>query len=43
MNELQTAITELQSSNADVRELAIDKIGTIKPHNALENYCTFFI
>ena len=31
MNELQTAITELQSHNADVRELAIDKIGTIKP------------
>jgi HEAT repeat protein len=26
----------LQNSNPDIRELALDKIGTLKPHNALE-------
>jgi HEAT repeat protein len=36
MDELQTAIAELQSSSPDIRELALDKIGTIKPDNAFE-------
>ncbi|MBV6622392.1 MAG: HEAT repeat domain-containing protein [Rivularia sp. (in: Bacteria)] len=36
MDELQTAISDLQSSNSEVKELALDKIGTLKPDNALE-------
>ena len=36
MNELQTAISELQSDNSEIKELALDKIGTLKPDNALE-------
>src|SRR4028118_803769 len=36
MDELQTAIANLQNSNPDIQELAIDKIGTLKPDNALE-------
>jgi HEAT repeat protein len=36
MDELQTAIAQLQNSNPDIRELALDKIGTLKPDNALE-------
>lgn len=36
MDELQTIRIELQNSNPDIRELALDKIGTLKPDNALE-------
>lgn len=36
MDELQTAISELQSNNPEIIELALDKIGTLKPDNALE-------
>jgi HEAT repeat protein len=36
MDKLQTAIAELRSSSPDIRELALDKIGTIKPDNAFE-------
>jgi HEAT repeat protein len=36
MDELQTAIEELKNSNSDIRELALDKIGNLKPDNALE-------
>ena len=36
MDELQTAIAELPNSNPDIRELALDKIGTIKSDKALE-------
>lgn len=36
MDELQTVIVELQNSNPDIRELALDKIGTLKSDNALE-------
>lgn len=36
MDKLQTAIAELQNSNPDILELALDKIGTIKPDNAFE-------
>ena len=36
MNELQTAISDLQSNNSEIKELALDKIGTLKPDNALE-------
>ena len=36
MDKLQTAIAELQNSNPDIRELALDKIGTLKPDNAFE-------
>ena len=36
MDELQTAIANLQNSNPDIQELALDKIGTLKPDNALE-------
>jgi HEAT repeat protein len=36
MNELQLALTELQNSNTEIRELALDKIGTLKPDNAFE-------
>ncbi|NJO60859.1 MAG: HEAT repeat domain-containing protein [Richelia sp. RM2_1_2] len=36
MDELQKAISELQSSKPEMIELALDKIGTLKPDNALE-------
>jgi len=36
MDELQTAIANLQNSNPDIQELALDKIGSLKPDNALE-------
>lgn len=36
MDELQAVIAELQNSNPDIRELALDKIGTLKPDNAFE-------
>lgn len=36
MDKLQTAISDLENSNPDIRELALDKIGTIKPDNAFE-------
>ena len=36
MDELQTAIAGLQSEESDIRELALDKIGTINPNNAFE-------
>lgn len=36
MDELQTAIANLQNSNPDIQQLALDKIGTLKPDNALE-------
>ena len=36
MDELQIALAELQSSTPDIRELALDKIGTLKPENAFE-------
>ena len=36
MDELQTAIEELKNSNPDIRELALDKIGNLKPDKALE-------
>jgi HEAT repeat protein len=36
MDEIQTLIAELQNSNPDIRELALDKIGTLNPDNALE-------
>lgn len=36
MDKLQTAISELKSSNPEIIELALDKIGNLKPDNALE-------
>jgi HEAT repeat protein len=36
MDELQIALKELHSQNPDVRELALDTIGTLKPDNAFE-------
>lgn len=36
MDELQTALKELHNPNPDIRELALDKIGTLKPDNAFE-------
>lgn len=36
MDKLQTAISDLENSNSDIRELALDKIGTLKPDNAFE-------
>lgn len=36
MDELQTALAELHNSNPDIRESALDKIGTLKPKNAYE-------
>ena len=36
MDKLQTAISELQSNNPEIIESALDKIGTLKPDNALE-------
>lgn len=36
MDELQAVKADLQNSNPDIRELALDKIGTLKPDNALE-------
>jgi HEAT repeat protein len=36
MDKLQTAIANLQTSNPDIQELALDKIGALKPDNALE-------
>jgi HEAT repeat protein len=41
MDKLQTAISDLQNSNSDVRELALDKIGTLKPDNAFEIIAPF--
>ena len=36
MNEMQNALNLLKSDDPDVRELALDHIGTLKPPNALE-------
>ena len=36
MNKLQRAISELQSNDSEIIELALDTIGTLKPDNALE-------
>jgi HEAT repeat protein len=36
MDELQIALAQLQSSNLDIRESAIDRIGTLNPDNAFE-------
>lgn len=36
MDELQTALAQLQDSNPDIQESALDKIGTLKPDNAFE-------
>ncbi|MBF2064576.1 MAG: HEAT repeat domain-containing protein [Calothrix sp. C42_A2020_038] len=36
MDELQTALANLQHSNPNIRESALDKIGTLKPDNAFE-------
>lgn len=36
MDELQIAIAELQNVNPDIRELSLDKIGTLNPDNAFE-------
>jgi HEAT repeat protein len=36
MHELQTALTQLKNSEPDIREIALDKIGTLKPDNAFE-------
>lgn len=36
MDELQTALKELHNPNPDIRELALDTIGTLKPDNAFE-------
>lgn len=36
MNELQNALNLLKSDDPDVRELALDHIGTLNPPNALE-------
>lgn len=36
MDELKTALADLQNTNTEIRELALDKIGTIKPDNAFE-------
>lgn len=36
MNELQIALIDLQNSNTEIRELALDKIGTLKPDNAFD-------
>ena len=36
MDELQTAVEGLKNSNTDIRELALDNIGSLKPDNAFE-------
>lgn len=36
MDELQIALVDLQNSNTEIKELALDKIGTLKPDNAFE-------
>ncbi len=36
MDELQTALADLQHPNPNIRESALDKIGTLKPDNAFE-------
>ena len=36
MDELEKTLTQLQHSNPDTRESALDKIGTLKPDNAFE-------
>ncbi|MBD2775865.1 HEAT repeat domain-containing protein [Iningainema tapete] len=36
MDELQIAIAELHNVNPDIRELSLDKIGTLNPDNAFE-------
>ncbi len=34
--KMSTILEDLKNSDPEIRELAIDKIGTIKPSNALE-------
>jgi HEAT repeat protein len=41
MNELQTVTAELQSSNPNIRESALDRIGTLKPDRAFEMIVPF--
>jgi HEAT repeat protein len=36
MDQLQTALAQLQNPNIDIRESALDKIGTLKPDRAFE-------
>lgn len=36
MDQLLTALAQLQNPNIDIRESALDKIGTLKPDNAFE-------
>jgi HEAT repeat protein len=36
MDELEIALAQLQNSNPDIRESALDKIGTLKPNNVFE-------
>jgi HEAT repeat protein len=36
MDRLLTALAQLQNPNIDIRESALDKIGTLKPDNAFE-------
>ena len=36
MDQLHTALAQLQNPNIDVRESALDKIGTLKPDHAFE-------
>jgi hypothetical protein len=36
MDELEIALAQLQNSNTDIRESALDKIGTLKPNNVFE-------
>jgi len=36
MDELQTVLAQLENSNPNIRESALDKIGTLKPDNAFE-------
>ncbi|WP_127084615.1 HEAT repeat domain-containing protein [Dulcicalothrix desertica] len=36
MDELQIALTDLQNPNTEIKELALDKIGTLKPDNAFD-------
>jgi HEAT repeat protein len=36
MDQLQTALLDLKSSNGETRELALDQVGTLKPKQAFE-------
>jgi HEAT repeat protein len=42
LNELSVILEDLKNPNSEIRELALDKIGTLKPSNSLEILLPFW-